>query len=487
MTLRDVPLAIRWSDVDDVASTSGATDLDWGRTTELIATVTHEVTLFAAVGLLIGGIDDLIVDVIYLWRRLRGRWRADARLILADLPPPPQRFAIFVPAWDESAVIGAMLTTLVTRLTEARLTIFVGTYPNDPETIEAVAQVAERDPRVRLVIGPRAGPTTKADCLNGLWRAMRDEESWRGGERIDAIILHDAEDVVHRGELVVFGHHLHTADAVQLPVLPLPRPGAHMVGGTYLDEFAEAHAKTLLVRTVVGAGLPLAGVGCAIARPVLDRIAAARHGSPFDAESLTEDYEMGLSIAAMGGRMRLATVPERAGGPPVGVHAYFPSTLDAAVRQKTRWLLGIALAGWDRTGWGRRPRLGEVWMRMRDRRAPLALVVLLAAYAALTLELVRVGLSYAGMARPPIQDWLALLLAINGLLLLWRLGMRAAFVGRRYGTAEALRSIPRMLVGNIVAMMAARRALVRYVAMLRGAPTRWDKTAHQFPDVATEP
>ena len=185
--------------------------------------------------------------------------------------------------------------------------------------------------------------------------------------------------------------------------------------------------------------------------------------------------------------MCFATVPERGGGPPVGVHAYFPSTLDAAVRQKTRWLLGIALAGWDRTGWGRRPRIGEIWMRMRDRRAPLATVVLVAAYAALILWLVCYGLSLAGGRRPEIDGWLALLLAVNGLMLLWRLAVRAVFVGRRYGTAEALRSMPRMLVGNIVAMMAARRAVVRYVAMLRGAPTRWDKTAHQFPDATTGP
>jgi adsorption protein B len=33
-------------------------------------------------------------------------------------------------------------------------------------------------------------------------------------------------------------------------------------------------------------------------------------------------------------------------------------------------------------------------------------------------------------------------------------------------------------------MLAARRALVRYVRMLGGAPTTWDKTAHRFPDAA---
>ena len=203
-----------------------------------IAAVSNELTLFAAVGLLVGGVDDLTVDAIYLWRRLR-RWRVP-HILLTDLPAPVRRFAMFVPAWDESVVIGAMLTSLTTRVDAPRLTIYVGTYPNDPATIRCVRDVATYDPRVRLVVGARAGPTTKADCLNSLWRAMLADEA-AGAERHDAVVLHDAEDVVHRGELMVFDRWLDDADAVQIPVLPLARAGAHMVGGTYLDEFAEPH------------------------------------------------------------------------------------------------------------------------------------------------------------------------------------------------------------------------------------------------------
>ena len=440
----------------------------------LIAAVTGELTLFAAVGLMVGGCDDLCVDAIYLWRRLGGRDTPD--LTLADLPPPRRRYAIFVAAWDESAVIGAMLSNLVSQIVEPDLTVFVGAYPNDLGTIAAVRGVAARDGRVRLVVGTHDGPTTKADCLNTLWRAMAADP-----QDHHAVILHDAEDVVHRGELAVFDRWLDDADAVQLPVTPLPRAGVHLVGGTYMDEFAEAHAKTLVVRSAIGAGLPLAGVGCAISRDLLDRVAKARGGMPFDASSLTEDYELGLTIAAMGGRTRFALVPEERGGAPVAVHAYFPATFECAARQKARWLLGIALAGWDRTGWGRSRSVGEWWMRMRDRRAPLAAVVLLAAYAALALWAARQALTLAGIPSPAIDDRLAALLMANGALLLWRLAMRAAFVGARYGAAEAVHSIVRMLVGNIVAMAAARRAMVRYIGMLRGAPPQWDKTAHQFP------
>ena len=460
--------------MDHIPSESGGIGLDWVGVAALIAAVTDELILFAAVGMMVGGCDDLCVDAIYIWRRLLGKDRVD--LTLAELPPPRRRFAMFIAAWDESAVIGAMLSNLVSRVRERELTIFVGAYPNDPDTIAAITAVAARDDRVRMVVGNRAGPTTKADCLNTLWRAIMADP-----QRHDAVILHDAEDVVHRGELAVFDRWLDDADAVQLPVVPLRRPGAHLVGGTYLDEFAEAHAKTLVVRSAIGAGLPLAGVGCAISREMLDRVAKVRGGTPFDASSLTEDYELGLTIAAMGARTRFALVPEECGGEPVAVHAYFPATFDAAARQKARWLLGIALAGWDRTGWGRGRSVGEWWMRMRDRRAPLAAVVLLAAYGALVLWAFRLVLHLAGVPGPGVSEHLAPLLLINSAFLLWRLAMRAAFVGRRYGAAEALRSSPRMLVGNIVAMAAARRAMVRYVGMLRGVAPRWDKTEHQFP------
>ena len=42
--------------------------------------------------------------------------------------------------------------------------------------------------------------------------------------------------------------------------------------------------------------------------------------------------------------------------------------------------------------------------------------------------------------------------------------MRFGFVARAYGWREGLRSLPRTVTGNIIAMMAARRALGRYLA-----------------------
>lgn len=457
----------------------------WEAGVALVDIVVREAMLFAAVGFVLGGVDDLAIDLLFLgrggWRQLNRSRRAAPSLTDFAAPEPQGRLAIFVPVWDEAAVIGAMLTSALARLDHPDYHIYVGTYPNDSATIVAVAGVAARDDRVRLVIGSTPGPTTKAANLNSLWHALlRYEES--DGIRARAIVLHDAEDMVHPQELRVFdrliGRHL----AVQLPVRPLVQPGSRLVSGHYCDEFAEAHGKQLIVRQALGVGMPLAGVGCAIARTALVQLAAARGGDPFDADSLTEDYELGLHLSALGGQISFARIREHHGGPMVAVRAYFPAKIDDAVRQKARWMIGIALAGWDRIGWGRRLDLGDHWMRMRDRRQPIAVLVLAAAYLALVATPLGwlghwlVATPSAPSAIPPI-----ILLACS-LLLAWRLVMRAVFTGLAYGMREALWSIPRALVGNVIALLAARRAILRYVAMLQGAALRWDKTTHAFPD-----
>jgi adsorption protein B len=142
----------------------------------------RELALFAAVGFLIGGIDDLVIDLIWicrsLWRRIAiytRHTRADATTLAP--PDAPGRLAIFVAAWQESPVIGGMIATALARLGHPDWRLYVGCYPNDPETIEAVERAASGDPRVRLVVGDRPGPTTKAGCLNWIWQAMLADEN----------------------------------------------------------------------------------------------------------------------------------------------------------------------------------------------------------------------------------------------------------------------------------------------------------------------
>ena len=56
--------------------------------------------------------------------------------------------------------------------------------------------------RGRLVVGSVPGKTTKADCLNRLYRALCDDER-RTGTRSRMIVLHDAEDMVDPAALAL--------------------------------------------------------------------------------------------------------------------------------------------------------------------------------------------------------------------------------------------------------------------------------------------
>ena len=441
----------------------------------------RETMLFAAAGLLIGGIDDLIVDLCFIVDRLVARPLHRPPDAALPRPVAPAPLAVFVAAWDETAVIGAMLAAAVRRFDYPDYRLYVGVYPNDPGTIAAAQAVAATDSRIRVIVGAHDGPTTKADCLNTLWLAlMRDEAAGRVSR---AVVLHDAEDVVHPAELTVFDALLEGHALVQLPVLPLIRPKS-LISGHYADEFAYAHSVQQPVRARLGAAMPLAGTGCAIATDTLRAIAAERGGVPFDASSLTEDYELGLHVAERGGTSRFVRVRDPADGSLVAVRAYFPDTLPTATRQKARWMTGIALAGWDRTGWARPDAIADHWMRMRDRRALVSVLVLAVAYAAVLLWPIAAGLRWI-RAMPAADDRLAdWLLIATSLLLAWRLTMRIVCTAHAYGWREACWSLPRFFVGNLVALVAAPRALHRYLRLLRGEALIWEKTAHVFPDEA---
>ena len=127
-------------------------------------------------------------------------------------------------------------------------------------------------------------------------------------------------------------------------------------------------------------------------------------------------------------------------------------------------------------------------MRIHDRRALIGAIVLVAGYASLILTSV-IGIASWGWGLPVPQPTplLRQLLTVTAALLLWRLATRMFFVTQAYGWREGVRAVPRAIIANIIAIIAARRAVSVYLKMRRDGVERWEKTAHAFPtDVPVE-
>lgn len=158
------------------------------------------------------------------------------------------------------------------------------------------------------------------------------------------------------------------------------------------------------------------------------------------------------------------------------------------MRQKTRWLTGIALSGWDRLGWP--GGWADRYMLVHHRKAILTALLSLAGYVSATLVLIDLALAHAVPAArsfgppAPAGSILAALLWINALALGWRLGLRGGLPAGAHGWREGVRAVPRVIVGNLINAAAAVRALRRYHRIVTGrAQPVWDKTAHKFPGV----
>jgi len=443
----------------------------------------HELLLFAGVFFLIGALDDILVDGVWVWLKLSGKAQTQSvdreRLRERPLSAPA---AVMIPAWQEAAVIGDTIVHAMQAWPQRELRLYIGCYRNDPDTISAAMRAASQcvdrsGNRLRIVIHDRDGPSTKADCLNRLHQALRDDER-RSGQLFGCVIFHDAEDMVDAGALGLLDAAIADgADFVQLPVEPLVQTDSRWLGSHYCEEFTEAHGKAMLVRDALGAAIPAAGVGCAISYRALHKLSRRSiDGTPFDPDSLTEDYELGLAIADMGGTCRFVRA-HGADGTLIATRAFFPSRLGDVVRQKTRWVHGIALQGWDRIGWN--GGVLETWMRARDRRGPLTALVLLAGYILLALTALLWFAVEAGLVPAlPFTPLLKVLLTVNLVAFLWRAVFRFGFTASVYGWAEGIRAVLRIPITNVVAIMAGRRAVMAYIGSLTGGAVAWDKTPH---------
>ena len=428
--------------------------------------------------ILVSGLDDLVVDLAWAWTWIKSALRPAASMF----PPGPrqlenaplQRIAIFVPLWREHEVIGRMLEHNLAAIRYPDYHILAGCYPNDVETQEAVQAVAARFPQVHLALCPHPGPTSKADCLNWIYQHLLLLEE-TSGQRFDVVVIHDAEDLIHPEELRWINYYAARYDFVQTPVLALATPLYQLTHGVYCDEFAETHTRDMTVRAALRTFVPSSGVGTGYRRDALSRLAHASSNRLFDPEALTEDYENGLRLFRLGCSQAFVPISRVASGGRdfVATRELFPAGWNAALRQRTRWVTGIGLQGWQRFGWS--GSLREVYWLWRDRKGLLANPLSLAANLVFIY-----GLATALWTR--VSPGQARLAAATLALQILRLGVRMLCVGRIYGIWFAWGVPFRAVYANALNTAATVRAVARYTyARARGQPLQWLKTEHAYP------
>ena len=457
----------------------------------------------AAIGFFIFGIDDVFFDLQCL-RRLRGK-RGKPPVPLETLQNEPEKLiAVYIPAWNEGGIVNRMADYARRTLQYDHYDLFIGVYANDAETNRCVDDLVKTSPRIHKAVVPHDGPTSKADCLNCIHRAMIACEI-PGRREYRIIALHDAEDILHPLTLKVYNHYVpDQLDMGQLPVFPLElSPWIHWVGNSYLDEFAELHTKDMYAREAIGGVVPSAGVGTAFSRQALDFLASRNEGNPFQEGSLAEDYMVGLELTAAGFKTGFIDHPVRRkvarrdskgrSLPPktiterVAVRENFPRRFGQAVRQKARWILGTAFQGWENAGW--KGGLAARYTLARDRRAPVVHSINAAGYCVIAYMLADFGIRNSEFGntmhlRPLFTNGSLLwkIVLVDTALLVYRVGQKAWYVSALYGFQQGLFSIPRYPLANLINMGATFRAMFLYGRhRFTGKPLAWAKTTHIFP------
>ena len=267
-----------------------------------------------------------------------------------------------VPAWHETGVIGKMAELAATTLDYENYHIFVGTYPNDPDTqrdVDAGVRALQERPQGGL----RASRTDQQGRLPEQ-RARRDP-AVRAAGRPAVRRLHPARRRRRHlrdgaAPLQLSGRSEGSDSAAGLSVRA---PMVDFTSAHYMDEFAELHGKDILVREALAGQVPSAGRRYVLQPARGDGAARRRRRHRVRRAEPDRGLRHRLQAQGQGHVGNLRAVPGgqgRATAPAAGpaafgtsareasvicVREYFPSSVAAAIRQKSRWIIGIVYQG----------------------------------------------------------------------------------------------------------------------------------------------
>lgn len=461
-----------------------------------------------AILFILSGLDDIFFDAYY-WIRyaIRKRKTRDYKPLTYEklVAREEQWIAVLIPCWHEANVIGTMLRQNCYSIDYTNYCIFVGVYPNDPETVAEVQTVADTIDHVNCVVGDQPGPTNKASNLNSIYRYIKTFEEL-SGKHFDIFVFHDSEDVIHPLSFKLYNYLMPNKEMIQIPVFPLEVNYWNFTHWLYADEFAENHTKDMIVREAIHAHVPSAGVGTAFSRHALQVLAKSTPDTPFATDSLTEDYRTSLAIRLhqlkqvfvtqfiirmkwqKSGLFRRGYVlkPTKEY---IATRALFPLEYKKAVRQKARWIMGIVFQEWHHTKW---PKSWIICYSLaHDRKSFITHFINGFGYFVFLFWVIYSLLTYYDPSYPALQEqlnlhpWVWWIILIVSLMMVERLLERMIATYKIYGWIPALLSIPRAFYGNLLNL----HALIRAYRLYNAAPVTsassnqpvWDKTEHYFP------
>jgi adsorption protein B len=448
-------------------------------------------------------IDDVIWDIAHAFRRRKDT--TGEKLRIGDLDAlPPKLLAVMIAAWHEDSVLEPVVDNMIASIQYPRSMyhIFLGVYPNDPETIRVAERLSGKYENVHVAVNTRPGPTCKADNINSILRNIRDFEEARGW-RFFSVTVHDSEDVVHPYELKVTNYLIDQFDSLQFPVFPLQRMPTwknffkNITTGTYADEFAENHYRTMGMRDSMSAVVPSAGTGFVISRKIID----AFGDTPlFPEDSLTEDYKLSLTFAKLGYKVHYVlekvqrlTDKYKLKWDYIATRSIFPATYKTAVRQKTRWIYGITMQSLrlsDIFAPGRVSLAGRYTL-YKDLKSKIGNLVVLPGYVIFIYAVVSYFVTLPVMYPMYTLSWW-LCVVLTGMMV-FRQTLRAAAIKNVYGFRSVFFSclLPplmpvRLVWGNIINMSATLRAWKQLFFGIRKSnrnkKVAWAKTDHEFID-----
>jgi adsorption protein B len=392
-------------------------------------------------------------------------------------PAALPNIAIFVANWREEDVIGKMVEGNLARIDIPQVSLFLGVYPNDTGTRSVAEALAAAHPdRVRVIVNSLPGPTSKGQMLNEMFA-----QTFAGESAPDLVVLHDSEDVIDPRSFEVYARYSGEYDFIQVPVFSLRRRKGSYVASTYMEEFAERHTREMIVRNALGAAIPSAGVGTCLTQALVRHFLRTR-GQVLMSGTVTEDYILGIEAKRSGFRSIFAALSARAeqGADYVATREFFPQHLEASIKQKTRWVYGIAFEAMHKLGWQGQP--WDIYFFLRDRKgmitnflAPGSVVLMILALADLIdLE-----------TMPREMYWLLQWsLSLNLLAAVCRYVARLASSHRVYGKLDWLGVAIRWPVSQYINMVSTFRAWKIYLGESEFAtvPIVWSKTTHDVPD-----